>query len=58
MRVHVTNDVVYSDLIRVRHRLSMLAKGVNAAATKYADVHPGLGGVVGWLLSCFCYSGR
>ena len=46
MRVHVTNDLVYSELIRVLSTssiLSMLAKGVNAAATKYADVHPGLG---------------
>ena len=44
MRVHVTNDVVYSDLIRVRHRYYQCWLKVSTQpATKYADVHPGLG---------------
>ena len=56
MRVHVTNDVVYSDLIRVRHRYYQCWLKVPVStqpATKYADVHPGLGwsrGVVAELL--------
>lgn len=54
MRVHVTNDVVYSDLIRVRHRYYQCWLKVSTQpATKYADVHPGLGwsrGVVAELL--------
>ena len=43
MRVYVANDVVYSDLIRVRHRYYQCWLKVS---TKYADVHPGLGGGV------------
>ena len=58
MRVHVANDVVYSDFnfdTCTSSVLSMLAKGVNEICWRASGI-----GVesCGWLLSCFCYSGR